>query len=613
MNYFIQNSPFYVDSITAFFIIVILIVVVPSLIYSIGYFKDIVSPGKKYLTWALLFAFTLTMIAVVSVKNLLVFVFFWELMSLVSFFLVIFEDKQSKAVRAGIIYMIMTHIGTAFIIAGFFLFYAHAGSLDLFAIKTACMTMPEKDKTVIFLFLLAGFGTKAGMIPLHIWLPYAHPQAPSPVSAIMSGVMIKMGIYGMLRFIIFTMGVNTAWWGHLVLALAGLSCLIGVIYALMEHDLKKLLAYHSVENIGIILLGVGAAMLFINIKAPVLAVFALTAGLYHLINHASFKGLLFLGAGSVHKATGLKDIEKLGGLIKRMPVTAFTFLIGAMAISALPPLNGFVSEWLTFQAFFLGVLNSPGLSKIVFGLYAAVLALTGGLAVSCFVKAFGITFFALPRSQKAESAKESGFTMKAGMISLSLIVILLGLGAPVIIRLLTGVSGSILGIDTAGLNFSINNLFIAAPSGEKSIVSPAVIALLLGLLSAVVIAVVFIAAGKRKIELKKTWNCGYYRAAGQRNEYTATAFSKPFRILFNFFLMPYSKTEKIKDSHYHVRSFKYKVFITPVFNKYFYNPAIALVLNSARLFRKMQSGSIHIYIFYIFAALILLIVFRGYL
>jgi len=610
MNYFTQYPPFYIDAITVFFWAVILIVCVPSLVYSAGYFNDIINPAKKILTWSLLIAFMLSMMAVVAVKNLLVFVFFWELMSLISFFLVIYESRQSKAVRAGIIYMIMTHAGTALIIAAFFLFYSYSGSFDLFAVKNACGAMPQNIKDIIFLLLLAGFGTKAGIVPLHIWLPYAHPQAPSPVSAMMSGVMIKMGIYGILRFVIFTMGAGTGWWAQLILALAGFSCLIGVIYALMEHDLKKLLAYHSVENIGIILLGVGAAMLFINMKSPVLAVFAMAAGMYHLINHASFKGLLFLGAGSVNKATGLRDIEKLGGLIKHMPVTAAAFLIGSMAICALPPLNGFVSEWLTFQAFYLGVVNSPGPVKVVFGLYAAVLALTGGLAVSCFVKAFGITFLGLPRSIKAASAKESGPAMNAGMIALSLIVILLGLGAPFIIRLLTGVSGSILGMDASGYNFSLNNFSIVAPSGGQTQVSPFLTALFLGLLIMLAAAAVFFISGKRKTERKKTWNCGYYRVDA-RNEYTATAFSKPFRVLFNFFLLPFSKSEKIKDSFYHVSSYEYRVFITPVFKKYLYNPVIASILNTARFFKKMQSGSIHIYLFYIFAVLILLIVFRG--
>ncbi|MCK9604606.1 MAG: hydrogenase 4 subunit B, partial [Candidatus Omnitrophica bacterium] len=387
------------DPLSLFFLFVILIITLPSAIYSFGYLKEEYSSAKIILAWVLLVAFALSMAMVVTAGNLLVFLVFWEIMSLVSYFLVVFDTTHEKSISAGTIYIVMTHIGTAFLVAAFLLMYNHAHSFDFVAIKNAFFTMPSQTKNIIFLLLLIGFGTKAGIVPLHIWLPYAHPQAPSHISSIMSGVMIKTAIYGIIRFAIFILGVNSSWWGILVLILAIISCLVGVIYALMEHDIKRLLAYHSVENIGIILLGVGLAMFFISINMPYLAIFSLIAGLYHLINHAIFKGLLFLCSGSIYKATGTRDIEKLGGLIKKMPQTAVYFLIGAMAISALPPLNGFVSEWLILQAFFLGAFNVTGGSRLFLGISAAMLALTSGLAAACFVKAFGITFLAEPRSR----------------------------------------------------------------------------------------------------------------------------------------------------------------------------------------------------------------------
>ncbi|MBP7216598.1 MAG: hypothetical protein KBA46_04865 [Candidatus Omnitrophica bacterium] len=547
------------------------------------------------------------MVLVVSVNNCLLFLIFWELMSLVSYFLVVFDARHVKSIQAGLIYIAMTHAGTAFIIAAFMIFYNHAHSFDFFAIKNACQSMPHVTKNIVFILLLIGFGTKAGIVPLHVWLPYAHPQAPSHISSIMSGVMIKTAIYGIVRFVMFMLGVYSLWWGVLVLVLAVISCLVGVIYALMEHDIKRLLAYHSVENIGIILLGLGMAMYFTSLHLSYLAVFALVAGLYHLINHAIFKGLLFLCAGSVYKATGTRDIEKLGGLIKKMPQTATFFLLGAMAISALPPLNGFVSEWLTLQAFFVGASHVIGGSKLFLGICAAMLALTSGLAAACFVKAFGITFLALPRSHYAEHAKEVALPMRAGMLFLAILIIIFGLAASLIIKLLVRVSGSVLGINTGSISFSLSNLTLIQPVASGAYLSPLALAgwLILFTMAGFVVYRIF---GKGKTVFSKTWDCGYYKL-DSRNEYSATAFSKPFRIAFSFFLLPYRKTQKIRESFYHVQSFTYETHTTQVFKKYIYDPMLAMLFKAAKSMRRMQPGSIHLYLGYIFVTLMLLIIF----
>jgi hydrogenase-4 component B len=502
---------------------------------------------------------------------------------------------------------VITHIGTIFIIAAVMLLRNYAHSFDFLIIKNACLTMPSSTKNIVFLLFLAGFGTKAGIVPLHIWLPYAHPQAPSHISSIMSGVMLKTAIYGIIRFVISILGINSSWWGVLVLVLAIISCLVGVIYALMEHDLKRLLAYHSVENIGIILLGVGLTMFFVSLNLPYLAVFSLVAGLYHLINHAIFKGLLFLCAGSIYKATGTRDIEKLGGLIKKMPQTAGYFLLGAMAISALPPLNGFVSEWLTLQAFFLGAFYITGGGQLFLGVCAALLALTGGLAAACFVKAFGITFLAQPRSHYARNAKEVALSMRLGMFFLAFLIVVFGLAAALIIKVLAKVSGSALGIDISSMSFSLNN-FVLTPQIAKNIyLSTPLLALWL-----IVFGIAGFAAyrmfGRGKPVIHKTWDCGYYKL-DSRNEYTATAFSKPFRIAFSFFLLPYRKTQKVRESFYLTKSFTYETYTTKVFKKYIYGPVLVLVFKAARYMRRMQPGSIHLYLGYIFITLLLLIVF----
>ncbi|MDD2751634.1 MAG: proton-conducting transporter membrane subunit [Candidatus Omnitrophica bacterium] len=584
------------DLLSLFFILVIFLLSLPCAVYSVGYLKTEASGKAKALAWVLLILFVASMALVVTARNVIVFLVAWELMSLVSYFLVVFDSTQEKSIQAGTIYIVMTHLGTAFLIVAFLIMSKYAHSFDFLAIKAACALMPANIKNIVFLCLFIGFGTKAGLVPLHIWLPFAHPQAPSHISALMSGVMIKTAIYGIIRFIIMLLGVASIWWGVWVLCFALLSCLVGVIYALMEHDIKKLLAYHSVENIGIILLGVGLAMVFIKLHLDYLAVFALVAGLYHLVNHAIFKGLLFLCSGSVYKATGTRDIEKLGGLIKNMPITSACFLVGAMAISALPPLNGFISEWLTLQAFFLGAGSVGSGGKLFLGISAALLALTSGLAAACFVKAFGIIFLAKPRSRQAQNASEVSFSMKSAMVFLSLLTVLFGLAAGIIIRLLTKICTFVLEVNASGPQPG-NGIYLSSP----------LLALVIIVLGLAGFCAYFLFA-KKPVRIYETWGCGYYKL-DSRNEYTATAFSKVFRIAFSFFLLPYSKTQKIRESFYHVKSFSYETHTTPVFRKYIYAPAVKLIFRSAKFGRRMQPGSIHLYLGYIFVTLLLLLVF----
>jgi len=608
MDYFIlAHIRFIFDPLSVFFLAVIAAVSAPALIYSAGYLKGQFNRPRIVFLHALSVVFILSMAWVVTSADLIAFLFAWEVMSLVSFFLVVFEHEHEQSVQAGVIYAIMTHVGTGFLIAAFMLIAQYSRGLDLDSVRVACASMPSDVRNLVFIFLLAGFGTKAGIVPVHIWLPYAHPQAPSHISCIMSGVMIKTAVYGLIRFVIGLLGVTEPWWGVLVLILAMVSCLAGVIYALMEHDIKKLLAYHSVENIGIILLGVGACMLLTAMGGTYWALLALVAGLYHLMNHAVFKGLLFLGAGAVFKATGTRDMEKMGGLIRTMPWTAGLFLLGAMAISGLPPLNGFVSEWLTLQALFLGAFHAaPGGYRLFLGIAAAVLAFTSGLAAACFVKAFGITFLAEPRSQQARGAQEAPVSMRAGMAVLAGLTVVLGLGAVWMIRALVVVAGSAASIDTAGVSFGLNNLVISPAPGSGTYLSVPLIFLALALFAAG-ITVYYQRINKRQVTAFRTWDCGYY-SLSSRNEYTATAFSKPFRIAFSFLLMPYRRTRKIWDTFYQVRSFSYETHTTPVFKKYFYDPLLRLIFNMAGVMRRIQPGSIHLYIGYIFVTVIVLVI-----
>lgn len=605
----LSKQLFLFDPLALFFLAVIALVCMPSAVFSIGYLRGEYSKSRSIIATLLLALFVLSMCMLVTAGNLFSFLVFWELMSLSSYFLVVFDYKHEKSVRAGTIYLIMTYIGTASLMAAFFILYAQAGSFDFLAVKQAAVAMSAQMRDYVFLLLLFGFATKAGVVPVHIWLPVAHPQAPSHISSIMSGVMIKIAIYGMIRFFMLLLGPGPQWWGILILMLAVVSCLVGVIYALMDHDLKRLLAYHSVENIGIILLGIGAAMLFTSKGLVLPAVLGMCAGLYHLVNHALFKGLLFLCAGSVVKATGIRDMEKMGGLIKVMPWTAVFFLIGAMGISALPPLNGFVSEWLTFQAFFAAILQSQGWIKLFMVLCVAALALTSGLAAACFVKAFGITFLALPRSYRAEQAKEVSFSLKFGMGFLAVMVILFGVGASVIFPYISLVAQDILGAPESVFSFQWFSLKIA--SGQAISVSPFIIAALLLIFGFAVFA--WLMPGLRaKTVRRNTWDCGYYDLDA-RTEYTATAFSKPFRIAFSFFLLPYRKSQKIRDSFYHVRTFTYETHTTAVFERHFYQPLLRVIYYIAVKFKKIQPGSINLYLLYIFLTVVILVVITGLL
>src|SRR5205823_8016455 len=354
------------------------------------------------------------------------------------------EREERASVRAAWVYAVMTHAGLACLLAGMLLMGTWTGSPRFADWRVAAPALGAAARSVAFVLLAAGFAGKAGVIPLHVWLPLAHPAAPSHVSALMSGVMIKLGVYGLLRAGLDWLGVGPAWWGVAVLLAGTVSALIGVLYALVDRDLKKLLAFSSIENVGVILLGVGAGMLYHSVGLAGLALLALAAAFYHTINHAAFKALLFLGAGAVVRATGTRNMEELGGLIKRMPWTAACFLIGSAAIAAVPPLNGFVSEWLTFLALFKTLRPESVGQNLVFPLGIASLALTGGLAMACFVKAFGITFLALPRSDAAAGAHEASPPMRLAMLALAAACVALGLGPTLVVPAFGSVAASLL-------------------------------------------------------------------------------------------------------------------------------------------------------------------------
>jgi hydrogenase-4 component B len=597
------------DGLSGFFLIIIGLLGVAVAGYGFSYSASYKGRYSLRMLGAMLNVLLLALSVQVLADNALTFLISWEAMSLSAYWLVLTEHDQPEAVRAGVWYIAMTHAGFAALVGMFLLMSGGDLTTSFAGIRTNAAALSPALRNVIFLLAFFGFGTKAGIVPLHVWLPMAHPVAPSHVSALMSGVVIKMGIYGLLRVTLDLLGSGPVWWGGFVLGVGAVSALLGVLYALMEHDLKRLLAYHSVENIGIILIGIGAGMIFQSYGLLSLAVLGFIGGLYHTINHATFKGLLFLGAGSVLHATRTRNMEELGGLIKRMPVTAFCFLIGSAAISALPPLNGFASEWIVFQSLLGGFHIPTPEVAVLMPIAVGMLALTSGLAAACFVKAFGITFLAIPRSHAAEHAHEAPLPMRAGMVLLALACVVLGLTpfaiVPALGRILAGLAGRG-GLPPTQFEFTLG-LTLSSPGGFSRM-SPALIAAGLLVLLSLVPLVMLLFRVNRKLRLSESWGCG---RLGQtpRMEYTATAFAEPLRRVFTELYRPTKELtiDFHPESKYFMQSIEYRSEITPWFEKFLYEPCLWFVRLLAGVVRRLQSGSLNTYLVYVTIALVLLL------
>jgi hydrogenase-4 component B len=597
------------DPLSAYFNLTLGVVAVAVSVFSFGYLRD--WEGRKNVGLLGFFynLMLLSLTLVFTASNAFFFLVAWEVMALAAYCLVSFEHEKEATRQAGLVFLLMSHAGTGLLLIAFLLLARAAGSLDFSNFHLLASKLPVSEQAVVFVLFFLGFGVKAGIIPLHVWLPNAHPVAPSNISALMSGIVIKTGIYGMARVFFDFFDVPPLWAGTLVLTVGVVSALLGVLYALMEHDLKRLLAYHSIENIGIILMGFGAALMFRSLGHPNLAAIALVAGLYHTLNHAIFKSLLFLGAGSVLHSTKTRNMEKLGGLIRRMPSTALYFLIGAVAISGLPPLNGFVSEWLTYQALLAGFGITQSLTRVMFPIAGSLLALTAALAAACFVKAFGITFLALPRSEEAARAREVVFSMRVAMGFLAACCIALGLGASWFLPVFDAVTQQLLGLRISA-SLVVNSGFVLSGGGVRSgTVSTAGMALVLLLLAAVP-ALLWLFWGRRgRRSTGPTWDCGLPGLTAD-NEYTATAFSKPLRMIFSALYRPRREIQaEFEVSPYYPTAIRFESEIEPTFEKRFYDPFIDRVLALANRMRVVQAGSLHAYLAYIFVTLILLLLF----
>src|SRR5712691_2076277 len=597
------------DALAGFFNLTLAILAGAVSIYSFSYLKEF--EGKRNIGFfGFLFHLLLLSLTIVfTAANAFLFLIAWEVMALVAYGLVTFYHEDRETRRAGLLYIVMAHIDAGCLLVGFALLMHVSGSADFASFHPIATQLSSGLQTAAFVLFFLGFGIKAGVIPFHIWLPAAHPVAPSNVSALLSGIVIKTGIYGMTRIFLDSLGGVPSWAGLLVLIVGVVSAVLGVLYALMEHDLKRLLAYHSIENIGIILMGLGAALIFRVAGHPLLAGIALIAAMFHTLNHAIFKCLLFLGAGSVQHSTRTRNMEELGGLIRPMPVTAFCFLVGAIAISGLPPLNGFVSEWLTYQSLLAGFGATGGLTRILFPLAGSMLALTGALAAACFVKAFAITFLALPRGTESRNAHEAPRTMLIGMGWLTIACVALGLGVTWFLPVFNAMTEQLLGQRVSSHLVSGHGLVLSAGLRTSGTVSPAVIAA--GLLVLILPVALLVAIGVRRFVRKRgpVWDCGL-PGLSEENEYTATAFSKALRMIFSVLYKPRREIQAVFDvSPYFPKEIRFESEIEPTFEKRLYAPLQEFIFGVSSRMRTIQAGSIHTYLAYIFVTLVLLLLF----
>jgi len=586
-----------VDPLSAFFLAVIFGLSALSAVYGGPYlltYRDRKRLGAPWFFFGLLVS---SMALLVTARNGMLFLIVWEVMAIASFFLVTFEHERAEVRSAGWTYLIAAHLGTACLLVMFALLGKEAGSLDFDAF--AGLSLVPGTASAVFLLALAGFGAKAGFVPFHVWLPQAHPAAPSHVSALMSGVMIKTGIYGILRVLTF-LGPPPLWWALALMAIGASSGILGVLFAIAQQDLKRLLAYSSVENIGVIALGMGVGLWGQSQGQPVVALLGFAGATLHVVNHAAFKGLLFLSAGSVLHATGQRDMERLGGVLKSMPLTGVAFLVGVVAIIGLPPLNGFLSEYLIFRGSLAGAAASGSTGVVGLMVVAGALALIGGLALACFAKAFGTVFLGAPRSEAAHHAHEGGPGFWLPMFALAGVCLAIGLLPFWGVRIALPAAAQLTGMPLADAVAQVAP--VSGPLGKVAIASGVLVAVAGGLA-----LFRWMLLRRRTVTSAVTWDCGY-EAPSPRMQYTASSFAQPLTVAFSNVLQQQQRLRKPKGYFPGEASFRSE---TPdVFEHRVYRPVLNLVeLGSLRL-RWLQQGRVQLYLLYIFITLVALLVWR---
>jgi len=580
-----------IDGVSAAFLVPVLLVTSLASIYGLGYWRQSEHPENGVRVGLFLGLLSGAMTVIVTARDGLMFLAGWETMAVAAFFLVAAEDHIRETRMAAWLYLAASHLATLCAFGTFLLLYAINGTYEFVPIRET----GTAASTALVLLALVGFGTKAGIMPLHVWLPSAHAQAPSHVSAVMSGLLIKMGIYGLVRVAMLVPDMP-AEWGLFVLAIGTVSAILGVAFAVGQHDIKRLLAYHSIENIGIIVMGLGLALVGRSVGNPVWTLLGISGAILHVWNHALFKSLLFLGAGSVIHGAGTREIDRLGGLGKRMPVTATCFLIGAVAICGLPPLNGFVSELLIYIGLFRVATGADASTASVAALAAPGLALVGALAVACFVKVHGIVFLGAPRTPEAAKAHESSFVMLGPMAALAACCVVIGV-VPLAVAPILDVAAAAFTGGVAGPASLAESAPLAAISG--------VAGLFAGFLAAGALFLGVRGVGRAPRSL--TWDCGY-AAPSARMQYTSSSFAETLVHLFSWALRPETHRPAIKalfpdDAHFesHVRDTVLEKALFPL------TRGVLWLFSWARY---LQAGNLQASLMYILAVILFLLLWR---
>jgi hydrogenase-4 component B len=592
------GARFRIDSLAAFFLTVVNLGGAAASLYGLGYGRHETAPMRVLPYFP---SYLAGMNLVILADDAFAFLVAWEFMSLSSWALVVANHRAPENARAGYIYLLMATFGTLALLMAFGLLAGPDGGYAFEAIRSH--HLDPFSATLVLLLVLAGAGSKAGLVPLHVWLPLAHPAAPSHVSALMSGVMTKVAIYGFIRIIFDLVGEPIWWWSLIVLSLAGITAVLGILYALMQRDLKRLLAYSTVENIGIIYIGLGLALAFRTNGMNWAAALALTAALFHVLNHSIFKSLLFFGAGAVLTASGERDMERLGGLIHRMPKTAVAVLVGCVSISALPPLNGFVSEWLTFQA----ILVSPQLPqwglRFLIPAVGALLALSAALTAACFVKAYGVSFLGRPRTPAAEQADEVDNFSLAAMFILAALCFLAGVLPGVVIDLLSPVVQSLIGGRLPEQTFLPWASIV--PIAESRSSYNGLIILFFLLSSGTLTALTIHRFATRATRRSAIWDCGYPDPSAA-TQYSSSSFAMPIRRVFGATVFQVRETidmprpGEIRAAHYHVKVFD------PAW-RFGYGPLARRIMRLGVTLNQLQFLTIRRYLTLVFATLIVLL------
>ncbi len=592
------------DPLSGFFALVVGLLVGAVSLYGPGYVREFVH-GRQPLAVLGLFTglFVAGMLLVLLADDAFAFMVAWELMSVSSYFLVAYQHQHAPNRRAAFLYLLMAHVGGLAILLGFGVLAGAGGGFTFEQMRAA--ELSTTWASIAFALAFFGFGMKAGMVPVHAWLPEAHPVAPAHISALMSGVMLKVALYGLIRFTYDLLGDIHWQWGLAVLLIGAASALLGVLYAMLRNNLKRLLAYSSIENVGIILMGLGLSMIFLGTGHPALGVLGLIAALYHILGHALFKGLLFLGAGAIAHAAHEHDLNNMGGLIRRMPQTSVFMLIGCLAIAGLPPLNGFVSEWLTFQAALQAPQLESGVLRALIPVTAAVLALTAALAAATFVKVYGVAFLGAPRGRRVAHAHEVDIGMRAAMGLLAVLCVLFGVFPVTVIGVLDAVPQMLIGEGPPSLT-AHGWLWLTPISPRVASYSAPLV-----FIATVVIGVLtflFLHVRRKDVRRGYPWDCGFGNL-NARMQYTGTAFSMPIQRIFAPVWDLKEEIEETCDPKQPHATVAIRHLLQANDKSWprVYEPIGRLVLASARRIGRIQTGSIHTYLGYSFFTLLLLL------